>query len=68
MGSMILDDTGFVIIKRKIVTINVPNILDDNEELKVSINHYNEFILLINIGLVSFFDFKNNIIFVVFLL
>jgi hypothetical protein len=68
MGSMIVDDTGFVIIKRKIVTINVPNILDDNEELKVTINHYNEFILLINIGLVSFFHFKNNIIFVVFLL
>ncbi len=65
---MIVDDTGFVIIKRKIVTINVPNILDDNEELKVTINHYNEFILLINIGLVSFFHFKNNIIFVVFLL
>ncbi len=49
---MIIDDAELVRIRRKVVTIKVFNILDDNVELKVTVDHYNAFISQINIGLV----------------
>ncbi len=67
MGSLSVDNTGIVRIRRKVVTIKMSNILDDSLELKVTVSYYNAFILLINIALVVFY-FKNNIISVVFLL
>ena len=36
IGSFIADDTEFVIIRARVVIIKVPNILDDNAQLKVT--------------------------------
>jgi hypothetical protein len=59
IGSLIVADVGLVRIRRKVVTIKMPNILDDNvDELKVTVSHYNAFISPINIALVLFFTSK----------
>ena len=64
---MVVDDGEVVIIRRKIVTTHMPNIIDDSAEVKVILNHYHAFISLINIVLVLFTSIIISF-FVVFLL